>query len=93
MTTITSVIAGTLAIPMEDVQTQNLSLYPEYDYIDGVSRPGGYTASQQISIKIRNLSGGSNDLVSRIITESSKAGANEVLGVSFEPSNLNDLKQ
>jgi uncharacterized protein len=93
MNAIITVVTETLGVPMEDVQTQALSLYPEYDYIEGVSRPGGYTANQQISIKVRNLGEGSNELVSRIISESSKAGANEVLGVTFEPSNLGELKQ
>ncbi len=82
-----------LGVPMEDVQTQNLSLYPETDYRDGVSIPSGYTASQQVTIKVRNLTGGSNELVSKVIQESNKAGANEVMGVQFEASNLSELKQ
>lgn len=83
----------TLNIPAEDIQTQNLSLYPEYDYKEGVSIPSGYTASQQVTVKIRNLNVADPSMVSRIITESSKLGANEILGVTFEASNMGELKQ
>ncbi len=82
-----------LGIPKEDIQTQNLSLYSEYDYKEGVSTPSGYTANQQVAIKVRNLNATDSSLVSKIITESSKAGANEVVGVSFDASNLAELKQ
>lgn len=75
-----------------DIQTQNYSLLPQYDYKDSVSTVSGYNANQQLIVKIKNI-GTDNQLVSKVIDEASKAGANQVLGVTFDVSNINDLKQ
>lgn len=81
-------IAG---VASEDISTQNYYLNPQYDYKDNVSVVSGYNANQQITIKIRNLLT-NPDQISKVLAEASKAGANQVLGVSFDVSNLEDLK-
>jgi uncharacterized protein YggE len=83
-----------MGVAPEDIQTQNYSLYPEYDYNNGItsSTPTGYSANQQIIVKVKDVDK-QPDKVSRVIAEASKAGANQVLGVSFDVSNLEDLKQ
>lgn len=81
-----------LGIAKADIETQNYSLYPNYDYVDGITRPAGYNANQQLIVKIRNVED-ADAMVSRVIAEASRTGANQVLGVSFETSNLEDLKQ
>ena len=79
-------------IAPEDIVTQNYFLSPQYDYVNNVSTVGGYTANQQISVKIRDLQKNS-DKVSQVLAEAGKAGANQVLGITFNVSNLEDLKQ
>lgn len=79
-------------IPEEDIQTQNYSLYPQYDYINEISVLVGYNANQQIAVKVRNLKS-QPDLVAKLIARTTAAGANRVEGVSFEVSNLEELKQ
>jgi len=83
-----------LGIPAEDIQTQSYSLLPHYDYQlgGGVSVPSGYDASQQIVIKVRDIDKNPN-LAGSVIESASAAGANKVIGVSFDVSNLEELKQ
>ena len=81
-----------LNIPDADIQTQSYSIYPQYDYIDGVSVLSGYTASQQLVVKIKNLTEQS-DMVSELVAKATAVGANQVDGISFETSNIEQLKQ
>jgi len=81
-----------IGIKKENVQTQNYSLNPQYDYLDGVSKVSGYTANQQVSIKVDKLRDNQN-LLTQVIDEANKAGSNQILGVKFDSTNLSDLKQ
>ncbi len=80
-----------LGIAAEDIQTQNFTVFSQYDYIDQVSVLAGYNANQQLSVKVKELDK-NPDLVSNIIIKASAAGANQVNGVSFNVSNLESLK-
>lgn len=75
-----------------DIQTQNYSLYPQYDYKDNVSTVSGYNANQQLVIKVSGYDQDQNKL-SQVIAAASRAGANQVNNLSFDASNMNDLKQ
>ncbi|OQA39130.1 MAG: 26 kDa periplasmic immunogenic protein precursor [Parcubacteria group bacterium ADurb.Bin316] len=79
-------------IPKENIQTQNYTLNPQYDIVDGISKINGYNANQSISVKINEINKNANK-VAEIIAAAGKAGTNKINGVSFEASNLNDLKQ
>lgn len=82
----------TLGIKDENIQTQNYSLYPQYDYKDNVSTVSGYNANQQLVITVVEYDKNPNKL-SSVIAEASKAGANQVNSLSFDAANMNDLKQ
>lgn len=75
-----------------DIQTQNYSLYPQYDYKDNISVVAGYNANQQVIIKVLAYDKDPERL-SRVIGAASKAGVNQVNSLSFDASNMNDLKQ
>ena len=79
-------------ISPEDIQTQNYSLYPQYDYKDNVSAVSGYDANEQLVVKVNAYDKDPNKL-SRVIAAASRAGANQVNNLSFDASNMNDLKQ
>lgn len=79
-------------ISQDDIQTQNYSLYSQYDYIDNASTLSGYNANQQLMIKVRDIVK-NQDKVSQVVAAATKAGANQVLSVTFDVSNLEDLKQ
>lgn len=84
--------AKNAGIPEADIQTQSYSLYPQYDYIENVSTLAGYTANQQLIIRVRDIKK-DKDAVSRVIAQTSQAGVNQIVGITFDVSNLNDLKQ
>lgn len=91
MASVTSALMA-LGIPATDVQTQNYNLSPRYDYPNNVQTPTGYTANQQLTIKVRGLDKDAQ-AVSKVVAAATKDGANQVLGIGFDVSNLNDLKQ
>jgi len=81
-----------LGVSEDKIKTQNYSLSPQYDYKDGVMSVSGYTANQQLSVKVEGIKENSEAL-SKVISEASRSGANQVLGVRFETANLDELKQ
>jgi uncharacterized protein YggE len=78
-------------IEEKDIQTTNLSVSPKYQYFQKQNRPPtivGYTASNQVQIKIRDLK-----LVGPLLDILARNGANEIQGISFslsEPEKLLD---
>lgn len=81
-----------IGIAAADIQTQNYSLYPQYDYKDNVSTVSGYNANEQLVIKVSGYDQ-NKDKLSQVIAAASKAGANQVNNLTFDASNMNDLKQ
>lgn len=81
-----------IGVPKENVQTQSYTVTPQYDFRDNVSVLAGYNANQQLSVKITGIGEGTQQL-SKVIAEASKAGANQVLGITFDASSVSELKQ
>jgi uncharacterized protein YggE len=79
-------------IPKEDIKTQNYTLNPHYETISNSTRVTGYDANQVVLVKIKNIKENA-DLPSQIISAANQAGVNQINGISFEPSNIEDLKQ
>lgn len=75
-----------LGIEDKDIQTSQYSIYPQYDYTNGKSVLSGYTVSQSVTIKIRDLT-----KVSDVLSRAGESGANQVGGLNFtfdDPENL-----
>jgi len=79
MTRIINSIA-TAGVPRANIQTSNVSLYPQYQYDENGSngRIVGYQAGNQVTCSWNKL-----DKVGDLIDAAVKAGANSVNGVSF----------
>ena len=81
-----------------DITTQNYSLDTQYDYVNSIngaaSTPvvSGYNADEQVLVKVTDVIN-NKDRLNKVIAEAGKAGANQVLGITFEPSDLENLKQ
>jgi len=88
---VTSAIEA-VGVPRKNIQTQNYSVYPQYDFINERSVQSGFNASQQLSVKIENIQD-NTDTVSRVIAEAGKAGTNQVNGITFDVASVSDLKQ
>lgn len=66
-------------VDSKDIQTTNYSINPTYDYGGGSQRITGYSASTNLSVKVRNL-----DKVNDVIDAATANGANQISGLSFD---------
>ncbi len=81
-----------LGVSRDSISTANLSLYPQYYYPSEMpSQISGYTADQQLTIELAIAS--STDIVGKAIQAASIQGVNQVNSVTFDASNIEDLKQ
>lgn len=71
-----------------DIQTLNYSISPQYDWTSGRQILKGYTVSQDLSVKVRNL-----DKVSQILDAAGQVGMNQIGSLSFEIDQPEQLKQ
>lgn len=68
-----------LGIDSADIQTRDYSVYPSYDYPTNESpKLRGYTISQSVAIKIRNL-----DKANQVLGLAAEVGATNVNGIQF----------
>ncbi len=67
-----------LGIADKDLQTANYNISPRYDYTNGKSQIIGYTVSQELSVKVRDLT-----KVSDVFQKAGELGANQVTGPNF----------
>lgn len=91
----TSIIAAIkgAGVPAENIQTQNYSLNPQYSYPpNSAPAVSGYSANEQLVVKVTGYNQEPEKL-GKVIKAASQAGANQVNNLTFEASNLNDLKQ
>jgi uncharacterized protein YggE len=68
-----------LGIPKADVQTSQYQLYPKYSYDQkNGSQITGYSVSQSVTIKIRDLA-----KISAVLAKVGEVGVNQVSGIQF----------
>lgn len=74
---ITAAVKGA-GVAAEDIQTANVSVYPQQNYEGDKVTITGYQATIQVSVKVRDI-----EAVGDVIGAASGAGANEISGPSF----------
>ncbi|OGF83135.1 hypothetical protein A3B18_01665 [Candidatus Giovannonibacteria bacterium RIFCSPLOWO2_01_FULL_46_13] len=83
-------------IEEKDIKTTNYSISPKYDYQTDLMYPprpvgspniSGYTVSQNLDVKIRDLSKSGE-----ILTKAAQAGANQVGGIMFTTEDLSAIQ-
>jgi len=67
-----------LGVAAKDIETNNYSIYPQYDYQAGKSRITGYNVTANLSITVRKL-----ETVNDVIDSATSLGANTVGGIQF----------
>lgn len=75
-----------MGVEDKDLQTQNYNLNPRYEWTNDRQNLIGYTVSQNVTIKVRNM-----DKTGDIIAKAGELGANQVGGMQFvidDPSAL-----
>lgn len=65
-------------VDAKDIQTANVSVWPEQDYRGDTATITGYRASVQVRVKVRDI-----DEIGIVIGAASDAGANEIGGPDF----------
>lgn len=68
-----------LGVDEKDIKTTNYNINPDYDYTGGSQRIKGYSASTNLSIKVREI-----DKINGVIDGATANGANQVGGISFD---------
>jgi uncharacterized protein len=74
-----------LGVSADDLTTTNYSISPKIDWTTGKQNIVGYSVSQNIEVKVRDL-----DKVGDVLAKGSELGANQVGGIQFT---LDDPKQ
>lgn len=75
-------------IAEKDLQTQQYYIAPKYDYSNNTQRIVGYQVSQQLVVKIRDLT-----KVGPLLTQAAQLGANQVNGLTFTFDDPTALQQ
>ncbi len=85
-----AIIASAKAAGIEDkdMQTQSLWLNPTYDWIDGRQTNPMFEATQNLVVKVRDIS-----KVGEILTAATRAGANQIGGVTFTVDNPDEMRE
>ena len=65
-------------VKKEDIKTEGIGLYPQYDYTDGKQKFTGYQMYHNLSVQVKKI-----DRISNVIDNATLAGANTISGISF----------
>ena len=79
-------------VAQDAIQTNAYSLYPVYDYVPERSILIGYGANQLLNVKITDLPA-NQELLTKVVEEATKAGVNQINGITFDVKNVDELKQ
>jgi len=77
-----------LGIEEKDIKTSNYSINPDYNYEGGKNTINGYSGNASITIKVRKM-----DLISKVIEEATKNGANQIYGSQFSVENPEKFRE
>lgn len=78
----------TAGVAEKDLQTQQYFISPKYDYSNNAQRITGYQVSQQLVVKIRDLS-----KVGSLLTQAAQLGVNQVNALTFTFDDPSALQQ
>ncbi|MSR85042.1 DUF541 domain-containing protein [Candidatus Uhrbacteria bacterium] len=77
-----------LGIAEADIQTSNYTISPKFEYKDGAQNVIGYSVSQSITLKVRDLS-----KLSAVLAKAGQLGTNQVNGVTFTIDDPREMRQ
>lgn len=75
-------------IEEKDIQTTSYNVYPVYDWVDNRQRLRGYSVSQNVHVKVRDL-----EKVGDLVGMAGELGANQIGGVGFAVDDPEALRQ
>lgn len=75
-------------VEAKDIQTVNYSISPQYDWNNGKQLLRGYQVSQNLRVKIRDLT-----KISAVLQTAGEVGVNQISGVTFSIDDPDALRQ
>jgi len=75
-------------VEAKDIQTVNYSISPQYDWTNGKQLLRGYQVSQNLQVKIRDLT-----KISAVLQVAGEVGVNKISGVTFSIDDPEALRQ
>jgi len=77
-----------LQIVKEQIQTSDFSIFPQYNFIDGVQTFKNYKVEHRLSVKTSNI-----DRIGLIVDTAVQSGANSVVGINFKVTERQKYEQ
>jgi uncharacterized protein YggE len=78
-----------LQIPREKIRTSDYSIFPQYDFIDGVQTFRNYKVEHRLTVTLSNM-----EQIGLVVDQAIESGANSILAVNFSVTNkLNQEQQ
>lgn len=77
----------TQGVDPKDIQTANYNINPTYDFTGGSQKVTGYSASTNITIKVRNI-----DNTGKVIDAATGAGATNVASLGFDAEDKSEAE-
>ena len=79
-------------VSKDDISTSQFNIYPQYNYQNGKNDIVGYEARQTIVVQVKGVDK-STQVLSKILSDATLAGANEISGVSLDFDDPDNLRQ
>jgi uncharacterized protein YggE len=71
-----------LQINRDQIRTSDYSIFPQYDFVDGVQTFRNYKVEHRLTITLSNM-----DLVGLVVDKAVESGANSILAINFSVTN------
>lgn len=71
-----------LQIPREKIRTSDYSIFPQYDFVDGVQTFRNYKVEHRLTVTLNNM-----DQIGTVVDKAVESGANSILAINFSANN------
>ncbi|MGI8383395.1 SIMPL domain-containing protein [Robertmurraya sp. P23] len=71
-----------LQIPREKIRTSDYSIFPQYDFVDGVQTFRNYKVEHRLTVTLSNM-----DQIGMVVDKAIESGANSILAINFSAKN------
>lgn len=77
-----------LQIPRDKIRTSDYSIFPQYDFVDGVQTFRNYKVEHRLTVTLSNM-----DQIGMVVDKAIESGANSILSINFSANNVINQEQ
>jgi len=77
-----------LQIPREKIRTSDYSIFPQYDFVDGVQTFRNYKVEHRLTVTLSNM-----EQIGMVVDKAIESGANSILAINFSAKNVLNQEQ